>query len=145
MITVEQQDQFVAKLVLGGECWDWLGAHDSDGYGRFTVNWPDQQTTGAHRFAYLWLKGPIPDGLVLDHLEPVTDAENQRRGLNCDLKTHCKHGHKYTPENTIIQSSGRRWCRECRRLHDQRMGQRRKFREWASGKVKNPRTQLAEG
>jgi hypothetical protein len=47
---------------------------------------------GAHRFAYLEFVGPIPDGLVLDHLcrnkkcvnpdhlEPVTNAENLRRG-----------------------------------------------------------------
>src|SRR5690606_12624439 len=30
-------------------------------------------------------------------------------------KTHCPHGHPYTPENTRIEKSGRRRCRECER------------------------------
>ncbi|NMF28888.1 hypothetical protein [Cellulosimicrobium aquatile] len=31
-------------------------------------------------------------------------------------KTHCPHGHEYTPENTIVYpSDGRRRCRRCRR------------------------------
>ena len=29
-------------------------------------------------------------------------------------KTHCPHGHEYTPENTY-NSGGRRHCRKCRR------------------------------
>lgn len=31
------------------------------------------------------------------------------------LKTHCKHGHEYTPENTILEKkTGFRICRTCR-------------------------------
>lgn len=29
-------------------------------------------------------------------------------------RSHCKHGHEYTPENTIIRSGGARRCRICR-------------------------------
>lgn len=32
------------------------------------------------------------------------------------LKTHCVHGHEYTPENTYISPDGDRSCRECRRV-----------------------------
>jgi hypothetical protein len=51
-----------------------------------------------HRDVYEQLVGPIPEGLVLDHLcrnrsccnpahlEPVTTAENVRRGLNGVLR-----------------------------------------------------------
>lgn len=135
------EDKFAAKVVRRSDgCWDWTGHHDSDGYGRFDIRISTQKTIGAHRFAYLWMKGPIPDGLVLDHLcrnvgcvnpdhvEPVTSAENQRRGLNVALKTHCKQGHEYTPENTIIRWTGRRWCLACRKIADRKQYQRRKLR-----------------
>jgi hypothetical protein len=28
-------------------------------------------------------------------------------------KTHCKHGHEFTPENTVARRDGRRRCRAC--------------------------------
>jgi hypothetical protein len=36
-------------------------------------------------------------------------------------RTHCKHGHEYTPANTCIQpKTGWRSCRKCRRDSDRR-------------------------
>jgi len=73
-----------------GPCWLWTGGNDRRGYGRFSD--ADQRQVLAHRFAYELLVGPIPEGLDLDHLcrvpacvnpahlEPVTNAENHRRG-----------------------------------------------------------------
>ncbi|WP_414654556.1 HNH endonuclease signature motif containing protein [Intrasporangium sp.] len=67
--------------------------------------------------------GPIPEGLVLDHLcrnraccnpahlEPVTIRENILRGEPAN-RTHCPHGHAYTPENTRIDNNMRS-CRTC--------------------------------
>lgn len=69
-------------------CWLWTGSLTYDGYGVFREN---NRRTGAHRFAYEYHIGPIPDGLHLDHLccvrncvnpehlEPVTPKENDRR------------------------------------------------------------------
>lgn len=31
-------------------------------------------------------------------------------------KTHCKHGHEYTPENTYTRKNGTRYCAECARI-----------------------------
>ena len=31
-------------------------------------------------------------------------------------RTHCQHGHEYTPENTYTHPRGWRVCRECARL-----------------------------
>lgn len=40
-------------------------------------------------------------------------------------KTHCKHGHEFSPENTKLRPNGGRWCIECcRRIG--REGQRRR-------------------
>ena len=33
-------------------------------------------------------------------------------------KTHCKHGHEFTAENTAISKSGARRCRSCYRAHN---------------------------
>lgn len=45
---------------------------------------------------------------VLAHLDARPKEHYQRR------KTHCLHGHEYTPENTIIKGKrGYRICREC--------------------------------
>ena len=66
----------------------------SSGYGIVTICGKKYYT---HRVAYEELVGPIPDGLVLDHLcrnrrccnpehlEPVTDGENTRRGNHTKL------------------------------------------------------------
>lgn len=131
-------------------CWHWVGAADKLGYGYIVVNdqGPNQDTPRmrkAHRVVYEIYKGPIPEGLVLDHLrrvpccvnpdhlEPVKQAENMRRGLNVGMTpqckaagyaykaaiTHCPHGHEYTTENTAY-SRGKRVCKACRRKHGQR-------------------------
>ena len=40
-------------------------------------------------------------------------------------KTHCVHGHEYTPQNTYFRSSGKRFCAECQRIRSRETHQRR--------------------
>lgn len=35
-------------------------------------------------------------------------------------KTHCKHGHEYTPENTYFHNGGKRHCGECARIRSRK-------------------------
>lgn len=41
------------------------------------------------------------------------------------LKTHCVHGHEYTPANTYSKDDGYRRCRECKRIEDTAYRQRK--------------------
>lgn len=116
-------------------CWPWQ-AQIVSGYGRFRFNGRQQP---AHRWAYLKFVGPIPKGLVLDHLcrnrscvnpahlEAVTPAENVARGLR-RKKTHCPAGHPYDEANTRIGPTGHRFCRACVRRH-----RRGDYTRWRAG------------
>ena len=88
--------------------------------------------------------GPCPEGLVVRHLDgnpennrwaPGDEAETRAAGGNLIYgtdsensfdtvehgthwqarKTHCKRGHKFTPENTYINAKGHRRCQPCMR------------------------------
>ncbi len=75
-------------------CWEWLGGTSRGyGWGRF-----DGANRVVHIYYYERLVGPVPSGLQLDHLcrnrrccnpdhlEPVTQIENLRRGAGTKLK-----------------------------------------------------------
>jgi hypothetical protein len=128
------EDRFWAKVNTAGPvpeyrpdlgpCWIWRGARWSHGYGSFYAG--PGRSQRVHRFAYELLVGPVPEGLVLDHLcrvkacvnpahlEAVTQGENIRR-LNVNYKTHCIHGHPLSGDNIRIEPSGKRRCWACRR------------------------------
>jgi hypothetical protein len=132
--------RFWSRVTKTGSCWLWGAGTHRSGYGLFKAN---GKQVYAHRYAYELQHGPIPAGLEVDHtchneddscpggascshrrcvnpahLEPVTHAENGRRGKSVwavnARKTHCPQDHEYSPENTLIER-GARVCRTCRR------------------------------
>lgn len=76
-------------------CWVWDRARIWSGYGKACR--PGKPSLSAHRLYWEELRGPIPDGLTVDHLckqhdcvnpdhfELVTDVENIRRRDSCKL------------------------------------------------------------
>lgn len=124
-----------------GPCWLWTGLINADGYGAMRVGSrtdSTRRTISTHRLSYELLVGAIPDGLEIDHLcrvhncvnpthlEPVTHAENMRRGIACiagpraagqkqRAKTHCPKGHPYSGDNVHVTPRGSRDCRSCDR------------------------------
>lgn len=122
MTAMERLEHYVDA---SGDCWGFLGSLDDDGYGRLSYQGKRWQ---AHRWIWTLLVGPIPEGLVVDHLcrvrhcmnpdhmELVTRAENVMRGYGPPARyarqSHCSKGHPLSGEN-LYESRGRRYCRAC--------------------------------
>lgn len=118
----------VGYRVQENGCWDWVGAVHTNGYGLF---WNNKKLRRAHRVFYEMTRGPIPKGLVIDHLcrnklcvnpdhlEAVTQKENLSRGGGpipaYARRTHCHRGHALTPDNRYRSDPSRR-CRACHRI-----------------------------
>lgn len=115
-------------------CHVWCGTLATNGYGQIGLR--SHHKKFAHRISYELAKGPIPEGLVIDHLchvrscvnpdhlEAVTNEENLRRGDGFALRNgrrgHCRNGHEYTPANTYINpnNDSDKRCRTCAQLRD---------------------------
>lgn len=123
-------DRFWAKTAVT-DCINWTGAQNSKGYGCFAI---DGKAQLAHHLAWEDERGPIPEGMTIDHLcrnracvnvehlEVVTNVENQRRTPGV-LRPggECVNGHPISTEADIyISPRGRRECRGCRRLASRR-------------------------
>ena len=118
------EEKYMPEPMSG--CWLWIGAtggRKGSGYGRF---WDGERYDLVHRISYRYFNGAIPDGCIVDHkcdnsscvnpkhLQTISQSNNVLRGVR--LKSHCKHGHEYTKENTTIKRDGSRSCRACRHI-----------------------------
>jgi len=132
----------LANVKRVGECIIWQGRPNNVGYGKVSVQ-NDPSAAGreeaVHRWFYKRFRGPLAADEVLDHLcrtplcvnvdhlEPVTLAENTRRGFEArgygSTRTHCAHGHPWVAENLTIEPGKRpgltsRRCRICKKQQD---------------------------
>lgn len=139
-VPVDPLTRVLSRVDKSSGCWLWQGP-TTRGYGTCVHDGRDEVV---HRFVYTRLVGPIPAGMTLDHdchnadptciaaqgcvhrrccnpahLTPQTMRANVRASLNSTgsrnaAKTHCPHGHPYSPENTRLYR-GRRSCLTCAR------------------------------
>lgn len=134
------KDRLFKKVAKTATCWLWTGAADQRGYGRIGRGAAGAGTVAPHRAAYELLRGPIPNGLELDHLcrnprcvnpdhlEPVTHRENLARGTGFSAvnaaKDVCPSGHPYSGDNLLVlprRHGGMvRLCRACKKAHDRK-------------------------
>lgn len=88
--TDPRERRFWAHVNKGGgpdACWPWTGGLQDGGYGQFGT----KGERLAHRIAYGYLVGPIPDGLVLDHLCHTNDPDCP--GGECEHRRCCNPQH----------------------------------------------------
>jgi hypothetical protein len=136
-----------------GPCWPWLGYIDPRGYATIGRGRAGEGTMYVHRAAYSVTYGPIPDGLVIDHLcrnkgccnpshlEAVPQRINVLRGEGPSARAHlegrCLKGHALTPENSFLWQNPKRpgeqmiLCRVCRRALNRAGEDRRKAKRQA--------------
>lgn len=139
--TTPPEVRFFRFVVESGDCWIWTAARDKNGYGLFKGS--DNRMRRAHRWCYEYLRDEIPTGLMLDHLcrnhscvnpwhlEPVTNAENVRRGARGELHPgKCKWGHDFEP--FVPGTRRQRYCKTCQAIRWAKSDARRRRMERAA-------------
>lgn len=117
-------------------CWIWMDHLLASGYGALYTT----KNTRAHRFSYEHFVGPIPEGMVIDHLcgikccvnpdhlEAVPQKENMRRAwARKSRKPFCRQGHPRSGDNAYKNpTTGDIACRECVRISVRKYQERKR-------------------
>lgn len=146
----DPEQRFWSKVDKTEGCWLWTGKTSTrGGYGSFYAH---GKAVLAHRLSWEKTNGPIPDGMVIDHLcretrcinpehlEVVTLQENSRRaGKARGETTRCGYGHELAGINLRTRKDGGRYCGECaNQAQRERRARKRAIQAAASWLEANP-------
>lgn len=128
------EEKLTKNYTTNGECWEYNSGKAGKGY---RVIWYDGKQRYAHRLSYEFHKGPIPNGMVVDHicrnracinpkhLRVVTQKENvrgvQTPVLSCE-KHKCKRARRkdgrglYCPKCSTENSN--KWYSKNKKIYD---------------------------
>lgn len=144
---VPPEDRFHDKYAVNPTtgCWEWTAHINNRGYGTIghTIETGRTVSMYAHRLSYEMHIGPIPVGLVIDHLcsnrrcvnpehlQAVTHRVNILRGAAPTIATfwsgRCKRGHDLTDPASVYTrpDNGRKMCRECIRIRQRALDRKK--------------------
>ena len=114
--------RFWPKVRKTDTCRLWIAGKMTDGHGSF--NWNGKRSS-AHRYAYELLVGPIPEGLVIDHichntgcvnpdhLQAVTPRQNSENRASATKRSSTGYRGVYRCStigwNAVVESGGKRY------------------------------------
>ncbi|MCI3246278.1 HNH endonuclease signature motif containing protein [Streptomyces spinosisporus] len=135
-LTESEKARFETRIRKeSSDCHVWTGPLDKDGYGSFFLR---RRNRRAHRVAWYDMHGPVPDGLVINHvcrnracvnpqrLQAVTVRENTLKdsstvsAINA-RKTHCKNGHPFDRVYRKSNGGQQRYCSICEAAKKRRL------------------------
>lgn len=138
-------DRIFAKCsVSESGCVEFTGCTNANGYGRIGMGCRSAGVALVHRAVWEHYKGPIPDGLPLDHLcrnrrccrldhlEAVDIVTNVRRGAGWSLvggEWFCRNGHHVSGRNVANVASKKGAFVRCRACWNASAAEGRKRKE----------------